>query len=81
MDLPRRVHRLGNKDVGASVIKLPLNPVVLFLLVEPSLRERTKCPPARCSNSIIARALLHCAPLIRSHGRMPVRNGLADKPV
>jgi hypothetical protein len=48
MDLPWRVHRLRYEGVGASVIELPLNPVMLFLLIKPSLREwiRAKCPPA-----------------------------------
>ena len=45
MDLARRMHRLGNELVGASVIQFTLNPVMLLLVVKPCLRKRiwTKC--------------------------------------
>ena len=48
MDLPWRVHGLGDKRVRASVIELALNPVHLFLFVKPGLRKRvwTKGAPA-----------------------------------
>ena len=40
MDLSRRVHRFGYKGIGASVIEFALDPVMLFLFIEPSLWER-----------------------------------------
>src|SRR5713226_63400 len=39
MDLAWRMHRLGDKCLGPSVIQLALNPVQLFLVVEPRLRK------------------------------------------
>jgi hypothetical protein len=40
VDLSRRVHRFGHKGIGASVIELALDPVMLFLFLKPSRRQR-----------------------------------------
>jgi hypothetical protein len=43
------MHRLRFKRIRASVIQLSLNPIVLFLLVKPGLRQRRSTKRAAAS--------------------------------
>ena len=79
VDLVWRVHRLGYKGLAASMVKLPLAPVVFFLGNQPLCWQEfwSKCVAALFQTSTMARAFSHCGCLIRSHGVMPRRKGSA----
>ena len=54
IDFARRMQRTSDEDVGAAVIELPLDPIELFLVFKPRLRERLSTERSSASLQEIA---------------------------